>query len=319
MKEDAADLTATPPIVAIVGATGTGKTDLSLALADALRERGTAAEVVNADAMQLYRGMDIGTAKLHPSEWRGVPHHMFDVLDVTDEATVARYQPEARAAIDAIQRRGAVPILVGGSGLYVSSVVFDFRFPGTDPELRARLEQELAEQGPGMLFRRLAEVDPESARRIGSSNGRRIVRALEVAELTGQPVSGTLPDEPVPWRPVHLLGVAAPREQLVQRLDARVERMWEAGLLDEVRGLLPRGLERGVTASRAIGYAQALAELRGELSREEAIAQTQHLTRRYARRQVSWFKRYPGLHWLDYDHPALVTEALARTGLGAAR
>ncbi|WP_290472446.1 tRNA (adenosine(37)-N6)-dimethylallyltransferase MiaA [Leifsonia sp. 71-9] len=301
-----------PSIVAIVGPTGTGKTDLSLALAERLRDRGQAAEVVNADAMQLYRGMDIGTAKIRPAEWRGVPHHLFDVLDVTEEATVARYQPEARAAIEVIQGRGAVPILVGGSGLYVSSVIFDFRFPGTDPVLRARLEAELAEQGPGMLFRRLAEVDPEAAARIGSSNGRRIVRALEVAELTGEPVSGTLPDAPVPWRPVTVLGLAAPREELVARLDARVDQMWESGLLDEVRGLLPLGIERGVTAGRAIGYAQALAELRGELTRAEAIAQTQQLTRRYARRQVSWFKRYPDLHWLDYDDPGLVDAALGR-------
>ncbi|OJX77223.1 MAG: tRNA (adenosine(37)-N6)-dimethylallyltransferase MiaA [Leifsonia sp. 71-9] len=299
-------------MVAIVGPTGTGKTDLSLALAERLRDRGQAAEVVNADAMQLYRGMDIGTAKIRPAEWRGVPHHLFDVLDVTEEATVARYQPEARAAIEVIQGRGAVPILVGGSGLYVSSVIFDFRFPGTDPVLRARLEAELAEQGPGMLFRRLAEVDPEAAARIGSSNGRRIVRALEVAELTGEPVSGTLPDAPVPWRPVTVLGLAAPREELVARLDARVDQMWESGLLDEVRGLLPLGIERGVTAGRAIGYAQALAELRGELTRAEAIAQTQQLTRRYARRQVSWFKRYPDLHWLDYDDPGLVDAALGR-------
>lgn len=268
--------------------------------------------MVNADAMQLYRGMDIGTAKIAPNEWRGVPHHLFDVLDVTEEATVARYQPEARATVADIQSRGAVPILVGGSGLYVSSVIFDFRFPGTDPVLRARLEAELAERGPGMLFRRLAEADPQAAARIGSSNGRRIVRALEVAELTGEPVSGTLPDAPEPWRPVTILGLAAPRDELVLRLDARVERMWQAGLLDEVRRLIPLGIERGVTAGRAIGYAQALAELRGELTRAEAIAQTQQLTRRYARRQVSWFKRYPGLHWLAFDDPELVDSALAR-------
>ncbi|UAJ81570.1 tRNA (adenosine(37)-N6)-dimethylallyltransferase MiaA [Leifsonia sp. ZF2019] len=301
-----------PGVVAIVGATGTGKTDLSLALAERLRARGQAAEVVNADAMQLYRGMDIGTAKIPASEWRGVPHHLFDVLDVTEEATVARYQPEARAAVDDILARGAVPILVGGSGLYVSSVVFDFRFPGTDPELRARLETELAAQGPGMLHRRLAAVDPVAAARIGSTNGRRIVRALEVAELTGEPVSGTLPETPVPWRPVTLLGLAAPRDELVTRLDARVERMWADGLLDEVRGLIPRGIERGITAGRAIGYAQALAELRGELTTAEAIGRTQQLTRRYARRQVSWFKRYPDLHWLAYDDPAIVDAALAR-------
>ena len=266
--------------------------------------------MINADAMQLYRGMDIGTAKLPPGEWRGIPHHLFDVLDVTDEATVARYQPEARATIDEIQSRGAVPILVGGSGLYVSSVVFDFRFPGTDPELRARLEAELAERGPGMLFERLAQLDPAAATRIGSTNGRRIVRALEVAALTGEPVSGALPDAPVPWRPLTILGLAAPREELVARLDARVERMWADGLVGEVSALIPAGIERGVTASRAIGYAQALSQLHGELSEAEAIAATQQLTRRYARRQVSWFKRYPGIHWLDYDDPALVARAL---------
>ncbi|MDR6614270.1 tRNA (adenosine(37)-N6)-dimethylallyltransferase MiaA [Leifsonia sp. 1010] len=301
-----------PPLVAIVGATGTGKTDLSLALAEALRVRGRSAEVVNADAMQLYRGMDIGTAKISAEEWRGIPHHLFDVLDVTDEATVARYQPEARARIQEIADRGAVPILVGGSGLYVSSVLFDLRFPGTDPQLRARLEGELAEHGPGMLFQRLAERDPDAARRIGSRNGRRIVRALEVAELTGTSVTGALPDEPSLWHePTVVIGLAAPRDELVTRLDARVDRMWADGLLTELTDLIPHGIDRGVTARRAIGYAQALAELRGELSREDAIAQTQQLTRRYARRQVSWFKRYPHIHWLDYDASDLVGAALA--------
>ncbi|WP_370057290.1 tRNA (adenosine(37)-N6)-dimethylallyltransferase MiaA [Leifsonia sp. EB41] len=308
------DAEAPAGIIAIVGATGTGKTELSLALAEALRAHGRAAEVVNADAMQFYRGMDIGTAKLPQAEWRGVPHHLFDVLDVTEEATVARYQPEARRVVEEILGRGATPILVGGSGLYVSSVIFDFRFPGTDPELRARLEEELAAQGPGILFRRLVEVDPEAAQRIGSSNGRRIVRALEVAELTGQSVSGALPDEPQYWRPTVVLGLAAPREELVLRLDARVERMWHEGLTDEVRRLIPLGLEDGVTARRAIGYAQALAEVKGELTRAEAVAATQQLTRRYARRQVSWFKRYAGIHWLGYDDPDLTATALDALG-----
>jgi tRNA dimethylallyltransferase len=295
-----------------VGATGTGKTGLSLVVAERLRAAGRAAEIVNADAMQLYRGMDIGTAKLSPDEWRGIPHHLFDVLDVTDEATVARYQPEARAVIGGILEREAVPILVGGSGLYVSSVIYDFRFPGTDPEVRARLEADLAERGPGMLYQRLKDADPVAAANIGASNGRRLVRALEVVALTGKPVSGQLPEEPVPWHPTTIIGLAAPREELTARLDARVEGMWEAGLLDEVSTLIPRGLEQGVTARRAIGYAQALAELKGELTRPEAIAQTQQLTRRYARRQVSWFKRYPGIHWLDYDDPELGAAALDR-------
>lgn len=303
---------ASTPIVAIVGPTGTGKTDLSLALAERLLADGRGAEIVNADAMQLYRGMDIGTAKIGQGEWRGIPHHLFDVLDVTDEATVARYQPEARATITGILDRGNVPILVGGSGLYVSSVIYDFRFPGTDPELRAQLEAELVAHGPGMLYRRLLDADPAAAANIGPSNGRRLVRALEVVALTGEPVSASLPEEPVPWRPSTIIGLAAPRDQLTARLDARVERMWEAGLLDEVEALIPFGLERGVTASRAIGYAQALAELRGELTRAEAIAQTQQLTRRYARRQVSWFKRYPRIHWLDYDDENLTAAALGR-------
>jgi tRNA dimethylallyltransferase len=262
--------------------------------------------------MQLYRGMDIGTAKLPPDQWRGIPHHLFDLLDVTDEATVAAYQPRARSTIRDILERGGVPILVGGSGLYVSSVLFDLRFPGTDPELRARLEAELTEHGPGMLFQRLAELDPGAAARIGSRNGRRIVRALEVAELTGTAVSGTLPDEAPLWHErTAIVGLAAPRDELVARLDARVERMWADGLLDEVTDLIPHGLDRGDTARRAIGYAQALAELRGELTRAEAIAQTQQLTRRYARRQVSWFRRYPRIQWLDYDAADLVDAALA--------
>jgi tRNA dimethylallyltransferase len=262
--------------------------------------------------MQLYRGMDIGTAKLPSDQWRGIPHHLFDLLGVTDEATVAAYQPRARSTIQDILERGAVPILVGGSGLYVSSVLFDLRFPGTDPELRARLEAELTEHGPGMLFQRLAELDPGAAARIGSRNGRRIVRALEVAELTGTAVSGTLPDEAPLWHErTAIVGLAAPRDELVARLDARVERMWADGLLAEVTDLIPHGLDRGVTARRAIGYAQALAELRGELTRAEAIAQTQQLTRRYARRQVSWFKRYPRIQWLDYGAPDLVDAALA--------
>ena len=301
-----------PAVVAIVGPTGTGKTELSLQLAQRLRAEGRPAEILNADAMQLYRGMDIGTAKLPPGEWRGIPHHLFDILDVAEEATVAAYQPLARQTLDAVQARGAVPILVGGSGLYVSSVIYDFRFPGTDPQLRARLEQELTARGPGMLYRRLKEQDPAAAERIGPSNGRRLVRALEVIALTGEPVSASLPEEPVPWRPVTVLGLSAPRDELTRRLDARVQRMWADGLLEEVERLVPAGLEQGVTARRAIGYAQALAQLRGELTRAEAVARTQQLTRRYARRQVSWFKRYPGIHWLAYDQPELVAAALDR-------
>jgi tRNA dimethylallyltransferase len=286
-------------LVVIVGPTGTGKSELSLDLAERLIGAGRPAEVVNADAMQLYRGMDIGTAKLAPAERRGVPHHLLDVLDVTDEATVARYQADARATISDIVQRGAVPILVGGSGLYVSSVVYDFQFPGTDPVLRARLESELVELGPGLIYERLKAVDPEAAARIGASNGRRLVRALEIVELTGAPHTAVLPGDPVYWMPAVTIGLRLPREDLTPRLDARVERMWEAGLVDEVENLLPHGLESGVTASRAIGYAQALGQLRGTLSRRDAVEATQQLTRRYARRQVSWFKRDPHTTWID--------------------
>ena len=299
-------------LVVIVGPTGTGKSDLSLDLAGRLIASGRPAEIVNADAMQLYRGMDIGTAKLAVDERRGVPHHLLDVLEVSDEATVARYQTEARAAITGILDRGAVPILVGGSGLYVSSVVYDFQFPGTDPVVRARLEAELTEQGPGLIYERLKAVDPDAAARIGASNGRRLVRALEVVELTGAPHAAVLPGEQVYWMPAVTLGLRLPREELTPRLDARVDRMWAAGLVDEVRELIPAGLETGVTASRAIGYAQALGQLHGTLSQAEAVEATQQLTRRYARRQVSWFKRDPHTHWIDADDTDRVDQAAAQ-------
>jgi tRNA dimethylallyltransferase len=301
-----------PRLIAIVGPTGTGKSELSLQLANHLQASGTAAEVVNADAMQLYRGMDIGTAKLPQSAWRGVPHHLFDVLDVSEEAAVARYQPLARETIAEIHLRGAVPILVGGSGLYVSSVIYDFQFPGTDPLLRSRLEQLAADQGAAELHARLTELDPAAAASIGPTNTRRLVRALEVIELTGSPMIGALPQEPVLWMPTVVLGLQAPRAELTARLDERVEGMWRDGILDEVRSLVPHGLEDGVTARRAIGYAQALDQLHGRSSEADAIAQTQQLTRRYARRQMSWFRRYPSIAWLDYDDPQLLERALAR-------
>ena len=284
---------------AVVGATGTGKTDLSLRLAAALAQRGQPAEIVNADAMQLYRGMDIGTAKLPVAERRGIPHHLFDALEVTDEAAVAWYQDGARTAIGEIHARGADAILVGGSGLYVSSVVYDFRFPPHDDTVRAELEADLAREGAGSLYARLQRLDPVTAARIDPRNGRRVVRALEVVAQGADSHGAALPDEPALWHPATtVIGVEVERAALVERLDRRVEDMWRAGLLGEVTRLRERGLERGMTASRAIGYAQALAELRGDLSRDEAIAQTQALTRRYARRQVSWFRRYPRIRWV---------------------
>ncbi|MBM7830934.1 tRNA dimethylallyltransferase [Agromyces cerinus] len=299
-------------LIAIVGATGTGKSAFALDLAEAYGRVGRVAEVVNADAMQLYRGMDIGTAKLPPAERRGVPHHLLDVLDVVDEASVAEYQTAARAAVDEILARDSVALLVGGSGLYVSSVIHDFRFPGTDAAVRARLEAELAAQGPGMLHARLRELDPVTAASVDAQNGRRLVRALEVIEVTGEPKAARLPDEPMPWRSHGIVHLRSDRSTLVGRLDERVEGMWRDGLVDEVRGLIPAGIEQGVTARRAIGYAQALGEITGRLARAEAIAETQQLTRTYARRQVSWFKRYREAVMIDADDAVSRGTELAR-------
>ncbi|MGR0319946.1 tRNA (adenosine(37)-N6)-dimethylallyltransferase MiaA [Agromyces sp. ZXT2-3] len=303
-------------LIAIVGATGTGKSRFALDLAHAIAAHGGVAEVVNADAMQLYRGMDIGTAKLPVDEREGVPHHLLDVLDVTDEASVAAYQAEAREVITDIAGRGGVALLTGGSGLYVSSVIHDLRFPGTDVAIRARLEAELEEVGPGLMHRRLRELDAETAASVDAQNGRRIVRALEVIELTGEPKAARLPEEPVPWRPHRIVHLRVERAELVPRLDARAAGMWADGLLDEVRGLIPAGLERGVTARKAIGYAQALAELHGRMSEVDAIAETQALTRTYARRQVGWFKRYAAASVVDALDPEAVGAEIARRADG---
>lgn len=302
-----------PRLWAVVGATGTGKTALSLDLAERLAgELGRPAEIVNADAMQLYRGMEIGTAKLPPAARRGIPHHLFDELEPDEEAAVAGYQPVARALVEQILSRGHDAILVGGSGLYVSSVVFDFRFPPRDDVLRAGLEREQAAEGSGPLLERLRRLDPAAAAAVDARNPRRVVRALEVALLGGE-AQVTLPERPILWRDdTRIVGVTCERAELVERLDRRVERMWADGLLDEVRALIPRGIERGKTASRAIGYAQALAQLRGDMVESEAIAETQALTRRYARRQVSWFRRYPGTEWLESPDAALLDLALSR-------
>jgi len=292
-------------LVAVVGATGTGKSEAALRLAERIIGAGGAAEIVNADAMQLYRGMDIGTAKLPPEERRGIPHHLLDVLDVTDEAAVAEYQPRAREAIREAHAREATAILVGGSGLYVSSVIFDLRFPPRDDALRRSLEDELERDGAGVLFARLRAIDPGTAARIDPRNGRRLVRALEVLEQGASTHGAALPAEPRLWHAdTRILGIELAREELVTRLDERVERMWARGMLDEVESLRARGLERGVTARRAIGYAQALAQLDGRLDRDEAVAETSALTRRYARRQVSWFRRYPGIEWMRADEVA---------------
>lgn len=289
-----------PRLWVVVGATGTGKSDLSLDLADELRSAGRSAEIVNADAMQVYRGMDIGTAKLPVEERRGITHHLFDVLHVTEDSAAAWYQARARAAIEDIHARGADAILVGGSGLYVSSVIFDFRFPPRDAALRERLEAELDEQGPGALFTRLREQDPATAARTDPRNGRRVIRALEILAQGERTHGAVLPEQPVLWRgATTVIGLDIPRPELVERLDARVQRMWADGIVAEAEALRAAGIEAGVTAQRAIGYAQALAQLRGEIAEADAIAQTQALTRRYARRQVSWFRRYADIHWHD--------------------
>lgn len=282
----------------MVGATGTGKSDLAIALAERYREQGRAAEVVNADAMQLYRGMDIGTAKVSVAERNGVPHHQLDVLDVTDEASVAAYQVAARAEVLRIVERGGVAILAGGSGLYVSSVLFDLVFPGTDPELRRTLEADLDEHGPGVLHQRLAALDPAAAATIDARNGRRLVRALEIASRS-EVVTTSLPSEPQAWRPARILHLHRERQHLIAGLHARAERMFGNGLLDEVATLRARGLEQGKTAKGAIGYAQALQVLRGEATEAEAVEATSVATRKYARRQVSWFRRYRDAETID--------------------
>lgn len=286
-------------LIAVVGATGTGKSELAIGLAEKIAAVGLRAEIVNADAMQLYRGMDIGTAKLPLTERRGVNHHLIDVLEITQESTAAEYQKLARAKILELQQSSVIPILVGGSMLYVASCLNNFEFPERDQELRAQLEAELIEFGPLHMHKKLAELDEVAASRIIAENGRRIVRALEIVMITGEPFAAALPDEIDSWQPVLEIGLRIERELLLPRLEKRVHEMWDQGLLAEVESLIPLGIRESKTAAVAIGYAQALAELDGELSRDEAIASTVMLTQRYARRQVSWFKRDDRIAWLE--------------------
>ncbi|MEU7590264.1 tRNA (adenosine(37)-N6)-dimethylallyltransferase MiaA [Micromonospora sp. NPDC049230] len=291
-------------VVAVVGPTAAGKSALSIALAHALD-----GEVVNADSMQLYRGMDIGTAKLTPAEREGVPHHLLDIWEVTEPASVAEYQRLARAAVDDILSRGRVPLLVGGSGLYVRAVLERFEFPGTDAALRERLERELAEVGPAPLYARLRAADPVAAQGILPGNGRRIVRALEVIEITGAPFTASLP-QPTPYYPAVQLGVDLDTALLDERIALRVDRMWADGLVPETRELVGRGLPEGRTASRALGYQQVLRMLAGELTEALAHDETVRATRRFVRRQRSWFRRDPRIHWLDSAAPDLIGAAL---------
>jgi tRNA dimethylallyltransferase len=288
--------------LAIIGPTGTGKSQLALDFAERVERLGHAAEIVNADAMQLYRGMDIGTAKLTVAKRRGVPHHQLDVLNITETATVARYQRDAAADVEAIAGRGALPIVVGGSMLYIQSLLDDWSFPATDPVVRARWEQRLAEVGVGMLHAELARRDPAAAAAILPTDGRRTVRALEVVELTGQPFAASAPRIGTPRWNTAIVGLDCDTAILDERLARRTDAMFERGLVGEVRALLHDGLRDGVTASRALGYAQVVAALDaggGPALLDDAREQTFVGTRRYVRRQRSWFRRDHRVHWLD--------------------
>jgi len=300
-----------PPVVAVVGPTATGKTALAVALA-----RRLGGEVVNADSMQLYRGMDIGTAKPDLAERGGVPHHLLDLWPVRQAASVAEYSRRARAEIDRLRAEGVVPLLVGGSGLYVRAVLDELDFPGTDAAVRARLEGELADLGPAELHGRLARVDPAAAAAVLPSNGRRIVRALEVIELTGGPFRAQLP-APRAHYPAVTVGLDRSPAELDERVAQRVDRMWAAGFVAEVEFLVGEGLREGPTASRALGYAQVLAQFDGELTAEEARERTKSTTRRFVRRQRSWFRRDTGLAWFDAGRSdladAVTAEITART------
>lgn len=296
--------------IAIVGPTGTGKSQVALDVAERL-----GGEIVNADAMQLYRGMNIGTAKLTAEQRRGIPHHQLDVLDVTESATVANYQQRAAADVEAIAGRGAVPVVVGGSMMYVQSLLDDWEFPATDPVVRARWENRLAEVGVAQLHRELAEVDASAAASILSSDGRRIVRALEVVELTGRPFAASAPTIGTPRWDTVMIGLDCETSQLDVQLSRRTAKMFDEGLVDEVSGLLERGLRDGVTASRALGYAQVIAALDAGGGAEVLAAageQTFVATRRYVRRQRSWFRRDHRIRWMDGADENVAARILSR-------
>jgi tRNA dimethylallyltransferase len=292
-------------VVAVVGPTATGKSALGLALAHAL-----GGEVINADSMQLYRGMDIGTAKVTADEREGVPHHLLDVWDVTQTASVADYQQLGRACIDELLAREVTPILVGGSGLYLRAVLDRIEFPGTDPTVRAQLEADLDAAGAPALHVRLAAVDPAAASAIAPENGRKIVRALEVIAVTGRPFTAALPAYDDPYYDAVQVGLDLPTAALDLRIGKRVEHMVASGFLEEVRSLDARGLREGVTASRALGYAQLLGVLDGFVTLDDAVAATAQATRRFVRRQRSWFRRDPRIHWLAHG-PEALTGAIA--------
>ncbi|MHA7155419.1 tRNA (adenosine(37)-N6)-dimethylallyltransferase MiaA [Arthrobacter sp. TMN-50] len=293
--------TAAPPLVAVVGPTGSGKSTLGIELA-----RQFDGEIINADSMQFYRGMDIGTAKVTIQERQGIPHHLLDTLDVNEEASVAAYQMQARTTIAAIRDRGKLPILVGGSGLYLRAALDVLEFPGTDPAIRARLEGDLARDGADSLRQRLAGIDPVSAGR--DLDDRRLIRALEVHEVTGRPFSSFMPQRRY-HQPALQLGLQVDRAVLRERLATRVHAMVDEGLLDEVATLASQGLRTGRTASRALGYAQFLQVLDGEVTTDQAASDTIDATRRFARRQLTWFRADPRITWLDWENPDLIPHA----------
>lgn len=300
--------------VVLVGPTAAGKSSLAAALVRRYDVEERRAEIVNADSMLVYRGMDIGTAKPSEAERAEIPHHMIDLLDVTENATVAEFQQLARQAIADCIARNSIPVVVGGSALYVRAIIDDFDFPGTDPAVRARLEHELSTQGAERLHRRLSEADPVAATRILPGNDRRIIRALEVIELTGRSFSAVLPEHRYRLSDVVQIGIAIDRPTLDARIAARVEAMWAAGFVDEVRRLEEAGLRAGLTASRALGYRQVLRYLDGEISEAQARDLTVIGTRKFARRQESWFRKDARISWLPYDHTELVSAAYALAG-----
>ena len=295
-------------LIAVVGPTGTGKSDLGIAIAKHIESLGGRAEIVNSDSMQFYRGMDIGTAKLAIEDRAGIEHHLLDWLEITDESTAAEYQPVARDKILQLQAQGITPILVGGSMLYIASVLNEFGFAARDEKVRSELEAELLRIGETELYRKLQKLAPDTATRIDPRNGRRIVRALEVVTITGEDFAAKLPDLNESWQPVLEIGLNSERSHLVNRLNLRAERMWQQGILSEAKSLIPEGIREGKTSSHAIGYAQALAQLDGKLTEREAIEDTARLTARYARRQMSWFRRDPRIKWFDYQDSELNTK-----------
>ena len=302
--------TVRPSFLCIVGPTGTGKSDLGIHLAQKLAERGVRAEIVNADSMQFYKGMNIGTAKLPVAERGGIEHHLLDWLEIKQESTAANYQEIARKKISELIDSGVLPIVVGGSMLYVAALLNTFEFPGRDEALRAELVQQLIDLGPIAMHNKLKLLDEVAASRIEPQNGRRIVRALEIVMITGEPFAAALPDELESFLPVLEIGLNSAREHLVERLARRVEGMWAKGLVDEVSGLIDAGISDSKTASQAIGYAQALAQLDGKMTEAEAIAETTMLTQRYSRRQMSWFRRDPRINWFDYQSESLNFDVL---------